>query len=98
MALLESLAYWVESCADPTTTLARLSNGGFDVLLKDVRLPDGDAWQSLAELFNRGKLPTRVISMRAFDASQMRRHSAVSGCASHFVNPFGPDELMTVLD
>ena len=98
VALLESLAYWVESCGDTATALARMQHyDNFDVLLTDVRLPGGDAWQLLAELSERGKLPPRVVTMSAFDAPEMRRLSEASGCVGHLVKPFGPDELAVML-
>lgn len=97
VSAIELHGYWVESCSNVTATLARLANDGFDVLLTDVRLPDGDAWNLLTELTKRGKRPPRVISMSAYDACETRRLSEASGCHGHLVKPFQMEQLEALL-
>ena len=95
--LIRLHGHWVESCSDKATALARMSNDGFDVLLTDVRLPDGDAWTLLIDLAERGILPPRVISMSAFNAGEMRKKSAFFGCAGHLSKPFEMRDLEKLL-
>ena len=95
--LLVRFGYWVESCVDVATALARLDYGGFDLLLTDVHLPDGDAWGLLSELATRGKRPERVISMSAMDPGEVRSQSMAFGCAGHLVSPCLADELAELL-
>ena len=95
--LIRLHGHWVESCADMTTASARMSNDGFDVLLTDVRLPDGDAWTLMINLAERGVLPPRVISMSAYNAGELRKKSAFYGCAGHLSKPFEIRDLENLL-
>lgn len=96
--LIRLQGHQVESCSDIATASTRLGCGEFDVLLTDIRLPDGDAWTLLTDLAERGRLPLRVISMSAFHAAPLRRTSAVFGCIGHLSKPFGMHELEKLLN
>ena len=95
--VIDSHGHWVESCPNVAAALARMDQDGFDVLLTDVRLPDGDAWNLLAELTRRGKRPPRVISMSAYDVPETRRLSETSECHGHLVKPFQVEALEALL-
>ena len=47
--VLRSRGYQVEGANTLATARALCKGGGFDLLISDIRLPDGDAWE-LAEL------------------------------------------------
>ncbi len=96
-SLLTVLGHRVESCPDSETALARLSHDGLDVLLTDVRLPGAAAWDYLAELSKRGKMPPCVISMSAVDDLNYRKKSEQAGCLGHLVKPFTTNELEVLL-
>ena len=95
---LTQRGYWVESCMDVETALARMDQGGFDLLLADLHLPDGDAWGLLTELTMRGKRPPRVVSMSASDPVEARIQSRAFGCSGHLVNPFVASDLMKLMN
>lgn len=94
---LASLSHWVEACPDVTKALARMEQGGFDLLLTDVHLPDGTAWSLLGELELQGQRPSRVVSMSAFDPGKARQRSRALMCYGHLISPFAKRELLALL-
>lgn len=88
----------MEACGDVTTALARMAQGGFDLLLTDVHLLDGTAWNLLAELEIRGQRPSRVVSMSAFDSGKARKRSEAFKCYGHLVSPLVVGELLALLN
>ena len=77
--------------------LREAGRGNFDVLLTDIDLPDGNGWDVLAALAQRGHLPPRVITMSASAPEELVGRSAACGCESHLEKPFLLDDLEQVL-
>jgi two-component system KDP operon response regulator KdpE len=95
-AALEVEGYRVHgaaSIADARALLAQASrNGGIDIALLDLGLPDGDGEDFLATLRGERGLPVIVISARQGERPKIRLLDA--GADDYLVKPFGLAELL----
>ena len=67
--------YTVSTAASRATALEQLTDAPFDVLLLDVKLPDGDGLDLLAEL-SANRRPGLAVVMSAFSTVEHERHAA----------------------
>jgi two-component system KDP operon response regulator KdpE len=70
----------------------REGEGGIDLVLLDLMLPDGDGESFLAELRSRRATPVIVISAREAEGQKIRLLDA--GADDYLVKPFGIGELL----
>ena len=91
----EQMEHTVFSARTMQEALEMMPNAGFDVLLSDIGLPDGDGW----ELLRRANLPKSVftIAMSGFGMNADRVKSRDAGYRQHLLKPFLPDELDRIL-
>jgi CheY-like chemotaxis protein len=69
-----------------------------DAMLLDLRLPDFDGWEVLADLDDRGLLPSLPVIVGSADADpEARRRALAIGCLAYLVKPFEPDDLLALL-
>ncbi|TME30380.1 MAG: response regulator [Chloroflexi bacterium] len=80
----------------PTIADARqaLNGGRFDVLLLDVRLPDGDGLELAASLPKPRPL---MVALTASVVPSPRDRAAQAGCDGFLEKPFQPSDLQTLL-
>ena len=71
--------------------------GPFDVLLTDIGLPDGTAWDLLAALQREGRLPPRVVTMGGSSFEEVLDHGTAYECQAHLEKPFLLEELEAAL-
>jgi CheY-like chemotaxis protein len=67
-----------------------------DIVVTDLTLRDGDAWQLVQDLKREPRtrhIPVVVLTGHA--ASSLRERAEHEGCAGFFVKPCLPDELAT---
>ena len=96
-ALLVGVGHDVEQAGDGPEALARLDEGGFDIVLLDINLPSASGLDILAHA-RRAAAPPIVIMMTADDASAPLL-SAVRGQAHRYLRkPFAPATIVEVID
>lgn len=81
-----------DEASDMRTARARLEEGGYDLVLLDVMLPDGDGWDLLREMRERAD-GTRVIFLSAKHEVAERLHGLALGAVDYVVKPFDLREL-----
>ena len=81
------------SCAQARVLLDR---GGFDVLLSDIGLPDGNGWDLLAER-DASSRPPCAIAMSGFGSPNDRQRSRAGGFQHHLLKPVALPELLHLL-
>jgi two-component system CheB/CheR fusion protein len=92
---LETCGLQVSTAHDMNSALV-LAQEEFDVLVTDLKLPDGNGWDLLDRLKNRA--PFKAIAMSGFSAPSDLRRSEDAGFAEHLVKPLVPDQLMAALE
>ncbi|NRT55034.1 response regulator [Sphaerotilus uruguayifluvii] len=103
VAALEVEGYQVRSAASLSEGLALLQHApraggqelGFDLVIVDLGLPDGDGEELLQRLRRRHATPLLVISARQADRDKIRLLDA--GADDYLVKPFGIGELLARL-
>ena len=95
--MLDTLEHSCVRAGSVGAAVKKAGQGGFDVLLTDIDLPDGSGWDVMATLARRGHLPPRVITMSANSLDEIADRSAASRCEAHLEKPFLLDDLEQVL-
>jgi CheY-like chemotaxis protein/anti-sigma regulatory factor (Ser/Thr protein kinase) len=96
-ALLTDVGHVVEQAGDGPEAIARLDEGGFDIVLLDINLPSVSGLDILAHA-RRVKAPPIVIMMTA-DDTPATLLSAVRGQAYRYLRkPFAPAAIVEVID
>jgi two-component system KDP operon response regulator KdpE len=71
---------------------ALVSNGGFDAVVLDLGLPDGEGGELLRRLRRSGATPVVIVSARHDEAEKVE--SLDAGADDYLVKPFGVGELL----
>jgi CheY-like chemotaxis protein len=72
-------------------------NEKFDLLLSDLRLPDGNGWELLLQLRERGCAPERAIALSGWSSKEDFMRSKAAGFEVHLIKPFTPGILEAAL-
>jgi DNA-binding response OmpR family regulator len=93
--VLTGAGYDVDTAASGEEALARAGDGGLDLVLLDINMPEMDGWETLRLLrvddATQG-LPVVMFSVKGelFDKVQ----SLQQGATGHVVKPFAADDLL----
>jgi len=68
---------------------------GFDLIITDIGLPDGDGWQLMRQLRERG--PVRAVAMSGYGWKEDIEKSRAAGFFAHLLKPLKIAELEAVL-
>ena len=92
---LEQLGHEVVVAADAMSAANAVNAHRFEVILSDIRLPDGDGWTLMEQI--RGKTQAYAIAMSGMGSADdiVRSHSV--GYQDHLIKPFTPDKLREML-
>jgi CheY-like chemotaxis protein len=71
------------------------ADGGFDVLLSDLQLPDGTGLELVQELAARGAVP--AIAMSGYGTENDVRRSREAGFAKHLVKPVAIEHVLQAI-
>lgn len=93
--LLEHFHYDVVAAPDCRTATALLDKWQFDVLLSDIRLPDGDGCNLV--LLAKSKQPLVAIALTALGSGNDERRGLSCGFDHYFVKPLDFYRLRAVL-
>jgi CheY-like chemotaxis protein len=77
--------------------IAAAHGKGFDLLLSDLRLPDGDGWELLRCLEEKGWRPQRAIALSGWGSNEDLAKSRAAGFHAHLIKPFSPDAIAAAL-
>ena len=92
---LEGQGHVVHEARDLATAREIAKKARFQVLLSDIRLPDGDGWELLMEL--RKTRTFQAIAMSGFGQKTDLDRSSEAGFIRHLTKPFKVDELDAAL-
>jgi DNA-binding response OmpR family regulator len=93
---LTSIGYKVYVAPDVASARALATAVAFDVLLSDLRLPDGTGWDLLEEL--SAKQPIRAIAISGYNTEDDIARSREVGFLDHLAKPLIFEELTAAID
>lgn len=70
----------------------------FDLLLSDLRLPDGNGWDLLRRLEEAGWRPKHAIAISGWGSETDLDRSKSAGFQAHLIKPLAPEALKIALD
>ena len=94
---LKALGYHAAPTASMQEALSLASHGTFDVLISDLTLPDGNGWDLIGTLRERGQEPRHSVAMSGLSGASDQARSRAAGYKAHLVKPFSPQQLEKVL-
>ncbi len=97
--LAESLiddGFSVETAGDGRTGIARVRQGGVDLVISDVRMPDVDGLDLLREV-RAGNPAPHVITITAFGSIETAKRAIKLGAYDYITKPFEIDKLLVVV-
>lgn len=92
--LFTEAGYDVESAATVSEAIDRGSTEGLDLILLDLKLPDGSGLEVLEALRQRGRLPRATLAMTGDNDSKTRSKCLDAGCADVLLKPVRIGELL----
>lgn len=92
---LSGIGYKVYVAPDVASARSLAKAVEFDVLLSDLRLPDGSGWELMEEL--NAEQPVRAIAMSAYNTQADVERSRKVGFLNHMAKPLMFDELSVAL-
>ena len=96
LLLLRQKGHRVQHAATCAQAHALLDQGGFDVLLSDIGLPDGSGLDLRAGR-DAATRPPCAIAMSGFGSPGDRQRSRAAGFQQHLVKPVALPELLRLL-
>jgi len=93
---LTSIGYKVYVAPDIASARALVKAVEFDVLLSDLRLPDGTGWDFMEELQAEG--PVRGIAMSGYNTDADIERSRQVGFLDHIAKPLVPEYVTAALN
>jgi CheY-like chemotaxis protein len=96
---LQALGHWTQVAGgvQAALDLVATSDTPFDLLLSDLRLPDGNGWDLLGRLEETGCRPQRAIAISGWSSETDMAKSKSAGFQGHLVKPVNPNTLEAVL-
>lgn len=94
---LEQQGYEITYCRDGKEAEEAIRNGGFDLALLDVMLPETDGF-SLAESIRKFDKQTPIIFLTAKSLKEDKLHGLKIGGDDYITKPFSIEELMLKID
>ncbi len=94
--LLQKYNFQLEMADNISQARQKLSEQNFDCLLADVRLPDGDGIELVAEIRNTAEHPNQhipVIVLTAGNSEEEQNRSKDLSIVAYMNKPFNPNEL-----
>ena len=91
--LLELRGYFVDSATSLAEAKESLAANGYDLLISDIRLPDGTGY----ELLTLPKAP-RAIAISGFTSHADRSEALSKGFVEFVTKPFRTEELIAAIE
>ena len=96
---LQLLGHQTKLAADIREALEMAAAGSrFDLLLSDLRLPDGNGWDLLRRLEEAGWRPKHAIAISGWGSETDLAKSKSAGFQAHLIKPLAPEALKAALD
>jgi DNA-binding NtrC family response regulator len=95
--ILDKDGFYVEDVATLRKALDMVKENPFDLVVTDLRLPDGEGTEILKEIRQQG-LPCHVVVMTAFGSIPSAIEATKLGAFHYLEKPFEKDQLLLVVN
>ena len=95
--VLRYLGHEPHLCIDSASAIEASKRTAFDVLLADVRLPQGTCWELIEALRSIYRVPPRIVTMSVYNVEEYTARSQAMGTQAHLLKPFGQAALVAAL-
>jgi CheY-like chemotaxis protein len=99
---LDAMKMFLDLCGHITETAGTMkaaldaaADNAFDLVITDIGLPDGDGWELMRQLRERG--PVRAVAMSGYGWKEDLEKSRAAGFEAHLLKPLKITELENVL-
>ena len=92
---LELEGHTADTAATMKAALAAATENTFDLVITDIGLPDGDGWELMRQLRERG--PVRAVAMSGYGWKEDLEKSRAAGFLAHLLKPLKITDLEAVL-
>jgi two-component system, NtrC family, response regulator HydG len=92
--MLELRGYAADIAESVARAKDRLSTNSYDLLISDIRLPDGTGYDLLAH----SPRPSRAIALSGFTSPADRTDALSKGFAEFVTKPFRSEELIAAIE
>jgi CheY-like chemotaxis protein len=93
---LDLNGHCVHAAGTMQAALEAASTNVFDLIITDIGLPDGDGWELMRQLRERG--PVRAVAMSGYGWKEDLEKSRAAGFEAHLLKPLKVTELEAVLN
>ena len=95
--LLSREGYYVEGASSVKEGLRRLAAGDFDLVITDLKLPDGTGLDALRLIHERDRTQP-VIMMTSYSSLESAIAALRAGAVDYIIKPFDNDELLHAVE
>jgi len=89
----------VVSAEDGVDALAKSKQGGFDVVITDINMPNMDGIQLIGKLREQPEFETiPILCLTTESGNNMKSQGKAAGATGWLVKPFEPTKLLSALD
>ena len=92
---LDLSGHITETAGTMKAALDAAADNAFDLVITDIGLPDGDGWELMRQLRERG--PVRAVAMSGYGWKEDLEKSRAAGFEAHLLKPLKITELENVL-
>jgi len=92
---LDLRGHTTETAGTMKAALDAATENTFDLVITDIGLPDGDGWELMRQLRERG--PVRAVAMSGYGWKEDLEKSRAAGFEAHLLKPLKITELENVL-
>jgi len=92
---LDLRGHITETASTMKAALDAAADNAFDLVITDIGLPDGDGWELMRQLRERG--PVRAVAMSGYGWKEDLEKSRAAGFEAHLLKPLKITELENVL-
>ena len=92
---LDLRGHTTETAGTMKAALDAAMENTFDLVITDIGLPDGDGWELMRQLRERG--PVRAVAMSGYGWKEDLEKSRAAGFEAHLLKPLKITELENVL-
>lgn len=95
--ILEHFSYEVVLAEDGKTALAKFNEGGVNLVLMDLSLPDMDGLDVAKQIIDNSETKIPIVALTGHLGTEITQKVTAAGCQGYLSKPFEPKQLAEVV-